>query len=79
MRPSYNNDQRIASNQTVSTVKLVYYQIIGTLYSLTGYAVDVAFVNSTWTERHMQEMWRQSLTTGEITPSFPPSLLCSPS
>jgi alpha-1,2-mannosyltransferase len=70
MRPSYNNDQRIASNQTVSSAKLVYYQIIGALYSLTGYAVDLAFVNSTWTERHMREMWRDSLAASSSRGPF---------
>lgn len=61
MRPSYNNDQRIASSQSVSNIKLYYYRTLGYLFSLTGYAVDLAFVNSTWTERHMLEMWSNSL------------------
>jgi alpha-1,2-mannosyltransferase len=61
MRPSYNNDQRIATSRGVSSVKLFYYEILGYLYSLTGYAVDLAFVNSTWTEHHMMQMWLDAL------------------
>jgi alpha-1,2-mannosyltransferase len=61
MRPSYNNDQRIATSHGVSSVKLIYYQILGFFYSLTGYAVDLAFVNSTWTEQHMLQMWNGAL------------------
>lgn len=66
MRPSYNNDHRIASSQSVSTVKLLYYRLLGYFFSLTGYAVDLAFVNSTWTERHMLEMWHNPLASSSI-------------
>lgn len=67
MRPSYNNDQRIASSQSVSFIKLYYYRALGYFFSLTGYSVDLAFVNSTWTERHMLEMWHDSLKYSSST------------
>jgi hypothetical protein len=75
LRPSYNNNQRIASSQSVSALKLVYYRFLGFLYSLTGFCVDMAFVNSSWTEQHMKEMWSSSLKCSGVSSLiklFPP-------
>mmetsp|Transcript_14789 Transcript_14789/g.22276 ORF Transcript_14789/g.22276 Transcript_14789/m.22276 type:complete len:427 (-) Transcript_14789:37-1317(-) len=79
MRPSYNNDQRIASSASVSSIKLLYYRFIGWAFGLTGYCVDMAFVNSSWTEMHMKDMWRGALnsdtkrySSGRLIKLFPP-------
>lgn len=48
-RPSHNNDELIASNKSVSSVKLLYYQIFALIYSLVGRCTDIVMVNSTWT------------------------------
>lgn len=61
MRPSYNNDERIASNASVSSAKLLYYQLLAGLFSCTGFCVDLAFVNSSWTQMHMRVMWRAAI------------------
>lgn len=68
MRPSYNNDERIANSTSVSTIKLLYYQILAALFSVTGYFVDMAFVNSSWTENHMKYMWRGAIQCSIGTP-----------
>jgi H+/Cl- antiporter ClcA len=72
MRPSYNNDERIASSTSVSSFKLLYYQVLAALFSGTGYFVDMAFVNSSWTEDHMKHMWRGAIlaSTGGVTHVF---------
>jgi alpha-1,2-mannosyltransferase len=61
-RPSFNNDSRISGSVTVSSVKLWYYQVMSALFSMTGHSVDMAFVNSSWTEGHMRHMWNSSVT-----------------
>ena len=60
-RPSYNNVSHIATSVTVSSVKLFYYRMLSALFSWTGYSVDLAFVNSSWTEGHMRHMWSGSV------------------
>lgn len=60
-RPSFNNVSRIAESVTVSSAKLLYYHFMSFLFSWTGYYVDIAFVNSSWTEGHMQHMWHSSI------------------
>lgn len=60
-RPSFNNDSRISESVTVSSVKLLYYHIMSALFSWTGHCVDLAFVNSSWTEGHMRNMWHSSV------------------
>ena len=56
-RPSYNNDANIAGNVTISSIKLVYYQWFAGLYSFVGSYADKVFVNSTWTEKHISQLW----------------------
>ena len=57
MRPSYNNYEKIASNRSVSTLKLIYYHIFALCYSLVGACTDVVMVNSNWTRRHIEALW----------------------
>lgn len=61
-RPSFNNDSRISASVTVSSVKLFYYHIMSALFSWAGHSVDLAFVNSSWTEGHMRNMWHSSVS-----------------
>lgn len=61
-RPSFNNDSRISASVTVSSVKLLYYHIMSALFSWAGHSVDLAFVNSSWTEGHMRNMWHSSVS-----------------
>ena len=56
-RPSYNNDANIAGNVTISSIKLIYYQWFARLYSWVGSYADKVFVNSSWTEKHISQLW----------------------
>lgn len=57
-RPSYNNDTRIASNVTVSHLKLVYYQVFALLYTFVGSFASLVMVNSSWTQGHIAKLWQ---------------------
>lgn len=46
MRPSYNNDAKIARARSVSYFKVFYYRILIKLYSFLGSFCDLAFCNS---------------------------------
>jgi glycosyltransferase involved in cell wall biosynthesis len=38
-------------------VKLIYYKIFAYLFSLVGLCPSLVMVNSTWTKRHIENMW----------------------
>jgi len=56
-RPGYNNDNRIASSVTISSLKLIYYKIFAWAYSFEGRLCDVVMVNSSWTRAHIEKLW----------------------
>ena len=68
-RPSYNNNIRITSSTSVSTLKYYYYQLFALLYSFTGKAASIIMVNSTWTLNHIVSIWGQ---TCHIVKVYPP-------
>lgn len=70
MRPSYNNDSRIAGSQTISKLKYYYYLIFSYCFSLSGYAVDIVMVNSSWTRKHIEDLW--NIEDSNIYTVFPP-------
>lgn len=70
-RPSYNNNERIATNLTISRVKLIYYNAFAYLYKLVGLYADIVFVNSTWTFGHISQLWKSS-KYNKINLLYPP-------
>jgi glycosyltransferase involved in cell wall biosynthesis len=56
-RPSYNNNDRIANNTTISSIKLLYYYGFSYLFSFVGSFCNLIIVNSSWTARHIQKLW----------------------
>jgi len=56
-RPSYNNGAAVASSVTVSAAKLLYYQWFAAVYWCVGMFADTVFVNSSWTEGHITQLW----------------------
>ncbi|KAI7334411.1 UDP-Glycosyltransferase/glycogen phosphorylase [Hortaea werneckii] len=49
--------------------KEIYWELFAKLYSLVGGSIDVVMTNSTWTQRHMQSLWRHARTaTGKPHP-----------
>ena len=59
-RPSYNNNQRIATNITVSSLKLWYYQLFAQAFSFVGSFPRLVMVNSSWTLHHIESLWHLS-------------------
>lgn len=49
--------------------KEIYWELFAKLYSFVGGSIDVVMTNSTWTQRHMQSLWRTARTsTGKPHP-----------
>jgi alpha-1,2-mannosyltransferase len=61
-RPSYNNSGRIASSITVSSLKLLYYQLFALCYTFAGSFAHTAAVNSSWTRSHIASLWHLAVT-----------------
>lgn len=57
-RPTYNNKGRIASNVTVSSIKLFYYHCFAAAYAWTGSFAHTVLVNSSWTRNHISSLWK---------------------
>jgi alpha-1,2-mannosyltransferase len=73
-RPTYNNNKYITGSTTISTMKLLYYQIFAILYSAVGRCADLAIVNGSWTENHIRSLWSSSrwISNVKIVKIFPP-------
>lgn len=65
---SYNNNSLIARNPLFTWMKLLYYKIFGWLYGVVGRCADVVMANGTWTEDHLNELWRCPLNTFRVYP-----------
>ncbi|GAQ82192.1 UDP-Glycosyltransferase superfamilly protein [Klebsormidium nitens] len=68
-RALYNNDQAIAQSGLLSGVKVQYYRLMAFLYGLAGARADVVMVNSSWTEAHINGIWKVPQRTFRV---FPP-------
>mmetsp|Transcript_41038 Transcript_41038/g.41922 ORF Transcript_41038/g.41922 Transcript_41038/m.41922 type:complete len:419 (+) Transcript_41038:3-1259(+) len=72
-RPSYNNDARITSSGTRSSMKLLYYRLFASVYHVAGLCADTVMVNSSWTERHIRSLWsRRNCSHPRIIRVYPP-------
>jgi alpha-1,2-mannosyltransferase len=73
-RPSFNNNEKIARNVAVSSLKLIYYRFFAFLFSRVGQWVDLIIVNSSWTRKHIQELWYFPDSSGrrKLETIFPP-------
>uniref|UniRef100_A0A7S1TKT7 GDP-Man:Man(3)GlcNAc(2)-PP-Dol alpha-1,2-mannosyltransferase n=1 Tax=Erythrolobus australicus TaxID=1077150 RepID=A0A7S1TKT7_9RHOD len=69
-RAQFNNDKRIAASPLLSTVKLGYYRAFAIVYAAAGACADVAMANSTWTRRHLDQLW--PTVRGRLRTVFPP-------
>ncbi|CAH0397661.1 unnamed protein product [Chilo suppressalis] len=65
---TYNNSSVIARNPIFTWVKLLYYRIFGWLYGVMGRCADVVMVNGTWTEDHINDLWRIPFSTHRVYP-----------
>nr|XP_012233171.1 PREDICTED: GDP-Man:Man(3)GlcNAc(2)-PP-Dol alpha-1,2-mannosyltransferase isoform X2 [Linepithema humile] len=64
-----NNDNRlIAKFLLFSKAKILYYKLFAYLYGWMGRCADIIMVNSTWTEDHINSIWKCPLKTHRIYP-----------
>jgi len=67
-KSGFNNRGFIAKSGLATAVKLVYYKFFAWLYGLAGSTANVVMVNSSWTEDHIQALWRSEV----LRKVFPP-------
>jgi alpha-1,2-mannosyltransferase len=77
-RPTYNNDIRISRSTAASIVKLIYYKAFAKLYGFAGRFADLVMVNSTWTQRHINEIFKIPASTFLVYPPCPVTHLVTP-
>lgn len=71
--------QQKGKRRTISYIKLIYYQLFAKLYGLVGWFADSIMVNSSWTEDHINTLWKRSLSTYKVYPPCDTSdLQCLP-
>lgn len=65
---SHNNRRIIARNPFLSTAKIAYYRLFAFLYGCAGRNAEIVMVNSSWTEEHINAIWKCPLKTHRIYP-----------
>lgn len=60
--------QQRGKRKTISFIKLVYYQLFAKLYGLVGRFANSIMVNSSWTEEHINALWKRPLSTYKVYP-----------
>ncbi|XP_054001885.1 GDP-Man:Man(3)GlcNAc(2)-PP-Dol alpha-1,2-mannosyltransferase [Hylaeus anthracinus] len=65
---SHNNRRVIARNPFLSAAKIVYYKLFAFLYGWVGSCAEIIMVNSSWTEEHINAIWKCPLKTHRIYP-----------
>ncbi|XP_011493959.1 PREDICTED: GDP-Man:Man(3)GlcNAc(2)-PP-Dol alpha-1,2-mannosyltransferase isoform X1 [Ceratosolen solmsi marchali] len=64
----HNNRQVIARNPFLTAAKMMYYKMFAFLYGIVGRTADIIMVNSSWTEDHINSIWKCPLRTHRIYP-----------
>lgn len=55
---SFNNREIFIRSPLLRHMKLFYYRIMAHLYGLAGRHANLVLVNSSWTRRHIESLWR---------------------
>lgn len=64
----YNNDAFVAQSVWLSSVKIIYYTLFSWLYGFVGSHAHLAMVNSSWTQSHIQKLWKIPDRTKRVYP-----------
>ncbi|XP_076618718.1 ALG11 alpha-1,2-mannosyltransferase [Colletes latitarsis] len=65
---SHNNRRVIARNPFLSAAKIAYYKFFAFIYGWVGRCAEIIMVNSSWTEEHINAIWKCPLKTHRIYP-----------
>lgn len=57
---SFNNREIFTRSPALRNAKLIYYRIFAFLYRLAGSRADCILVNSSWTQNHINSLWKTS-------------------
>jgi len=64
---SFNNRKIIAGSRLLTQAKLQYYRLFARMYGVAGRQSSVTMVNSSWTQGHIDQLWKV-----DSTKIFPP-------
>ncbi|XP_008233777.1 PREDICTED: GDP-Man:Man(3)GlcNAc(2)-PP-Dol alpha-1,2-mannosyltransferase [Prunus mume] len=64
----YNNDDFIAQSNWLSSCKVIYYNIFSRMYGTVGSCAHLAMVNSSWTQSHIEKLWKIPERTKRVYP-----------
>ncbi|XP_023732043.1 GDP-Man:Man(3)GlcNAc(2)-PP-Dol alpha-1,2-mannosyltransferase [Lactuca sativa] len=64
----YNNDAIVAKSVLLSQLKVVYYKFFSWMYGFVGSCANLAMVNSSWTQSHIEKLWRIPNRTKRVYP-----------
>ncbi|KAL5577598.1 hypothetical protein UlMin_019297 [Ulmus minor] len=64
----YNNDARIARSIWLSRFKIIYYNLFSLMYGFAGSCTHLAMVNSSWTQSHIEKIWKIPDRTKRVYP-----------
>jgi alpha-1,2-mannosyltransferase len=59
-KTSFNNRAVISKSLLLSRAKLIYYRFLAAAYGVAGRASHATMVNSSWTQRHISEIWGET-------------------
>ena len=65
---SYNNRGTISKSPFLTAIKLFYYKFFAWLYSVAGRQNHIVMVNSSWTEEHINYLWKIPSRTFKVYP-----------
>ncbi|XP_015867003.2 GDP-Man:Man(3)GlcNAc(2)-PP-Dol alpha-1,2-mannosyltransferase [Ziziphus jujuba] len=64
----YNNDALIARSIWLSRFKIIYYNLFSRIYGFVGSCAHLAMVNSSWTQTHIEKLWKIPHRTKRVYP-----------
>lgn len=64
----YNNEASIAQSTWLSRCKVIYYTFFSWMYGIVGSYAHLAMVNSSWTQSHIEKLWKISNRTKRVYP-----------
>lgn len=65
---SYTNRKCIARNPFFTSAKLIYYRLFALMYQFVGRFSNIVMVNSSWTEDHINSLWKCPMLTYKVYP-----------
>ncbi|XP_031634121.1 GDP-Man:Man(3)GlcNAc(2)-PP-Dol alpha-1,2-mannosyltransferase [Contarinia nasturtii] len=65
---AHNNQSYVTKNPFLTWLKLTYYRIFAKMYGCVGRSALTVMVNSSWTEKHILDLWQIPFKTHRVYP-----------